>query len=324
MSDKFIFQNARIKALEVKLLNSQHLTRLLDSENIRDAFKMLVELGIGSDAEPGDMNFDALFLAEEKSAYKLLGELNTDKALDTLLLQSDFHNLKVAIKAFYAGTKSAVYMPNGLYDVETMKSCVETKNYILLSDDMKVCLQEIEKLNFENRLEPQLIDTIVDKAMFKRMVDVAPKGGKLMVKYVQNKVDFINLLTFMRCKNLSLNEKFFETAFIPYGSLKINELLKIYDQSIENLRDVVKFTIFKDAVTNSIESGSLVGFEVGMDNALFKMWNDERSDMFSVAPIVAYFLQKLVQLKDVKLIVSGIKNGVAPELIKQRMRDIYA
>lgn len=73
-----------------------------------------------------------------------------------------------------------------------------------------------------------------------------------------------------------------------------------------------------------VESGDLVAFEKDADDALLKIWKDEASDMFSVAPIVSYYLTKKTELKNVKLIVAGIKNKVPEKTIKERMRELYA
>ena len=67
-----------------------------------------------------------------------------------------------------------------------------------------------------------------------------------------------------------------------------------------------------------------MAFEVEQDNALLKMWKDNKDDMFSVAPIVAFYLTKITQIRVAKLAVAGIKNGVEQSQIRERMREIYA
>ena len=54
------------------------------------------------------------------------------------------------------------------------------------------------------------------------------------------------------------------------------------------------------------------------------MFRDEFNDLFSIAPIVNFYLTKRTEIKLTKLIVAGIKNHVDPQLIKERMREIYA
>jgi len=72
------------------------------------------------------------------------------------------------------------------------------------------------------------------------------------------------------------------------------------------------------------DSLNIVALEVSIDNDLLKMFRDEYNDMFSIAPIVNYYLTRRTEIKLTKLIVAGIKNHVDPAIIRERMREIYA
>ena len=76
MSDKFVFQNAKIKHMESKLLTSQSVQRLLDCAEKEDAFKVLLEMGFGSGIPVETNDFDTLFAHEEENAVALLKEFN--------------------------------------------------------------------------------------------------------------------------------------------------------------------------------------------------------------------------------------------------------
>lgn len=86
----------------------------------------------------------------------------------------------------------------------------------------------------------------------------------------------------------------------------------------------MKGTEFEKIASDLAQSKNVVAFEVASENALLKEWKDADFDMFSIAPIVAYYLTKKTELKVVKLIVAGIKNHVDPQIIKERMRELYA
>ena len=45
MADNLLYVNARIKALENGLMSQLHVSRLIDAENVKDAFKILQECG---------------------------------------------------------------------------------------------------------------------------------------------------------------------------------------------------------------------------------------------------------------------------------------
>ena len=47
MSEAYLYENARVKSLENRLIVGQQLQRLLEASSKEEAFKLLVEFGIG-------------------------------------------------------------------------------------------------------------------------------------------------------------------------------------------------------------------------------------------------------------------------------------
>lgn len=93
---------------------------------------------------------------------------------------------------------------------------------------------------------------------------------------------------------------------------------------MDSLLEMTKGTFAEKTVANLVESQDLVAYEKECDDALLKIWKDEATDMFSPSPIVAFYLTRKTELKNVKLIIAGIKNKVPEKTIKQRMRELYA
>lgn len=323
MSDKFVFQNAQIKHRESKLLSYQTVQRLLECTQTDDAFKILCEAGFGAGISLENGDFDSMFEHEEQNAAALLKEMNVDDALDVFLMQYDYLNLKALLKSHVTGNKP-VLSPNGLYDAEVLQACISTGDLSPLAPIMADAAKSVLKLVSEEKVTPHAIDTLVDRAMFKNIAVAVKKSGKLAVGYFQKKTDFINIASFVRCRKLGLSEKFFEESFIEGGKLEYVRFSKVYEASDDAFKDSVKFSEYQDIVARLVESADTVAFEVETDNALLKMWKNECSDMFSIAPIVAFYLTKLTEIKVAKLIVAGIKNHVDENLIRERMRDLYA
>ena len=104
MSNSFVFQNAQIKSRESKLLTLQGVQRLFDAQNVKDAMKVVIELGLANGMTTEDEDFDTVFKNEEENLCTLLKEMNVKGALDVFLLENDYVNLKIASKAY--ATKS--------------------------------------------------------------------------------------------------------------------------------------------------------------------------------------------------------------------------
>lgn len=325
MSDKFVFQNAKIKHMESKLLAVQAVQRLLDCDSPQDAFKVLIDLGFGSGLTFEGNDFDRLFESEEEKSVAFLKEFNVDHALDVFLLQYDYLNLKAILKATVQGSRDKMlFSPCGLYDTDALCAVVDGEKVDNMPIYVKDAVDEVQSLVAEDKATPHLIDCAVDRVMYKHIFAIVKKSGKLAKDYFIRKIDYLNLLSLLRCRKLGLSYEFFKEGFIEGGNIALNTFEKTFDSSLDSLVEGVKHTVYEDIVKKVAEDGNIISVEVESDNALLKMWRDENNDLFSVAPIVSFYLTKMTEIRLAKLIVAGIKNNVDVTIIKERMRDLYA
>ena len=321
MSDKFVYQNARVKSMEASLFSAQSVSRLLDCTTVDAAFKALADMGFGSGASVADGDFDALFLTEEARAVDFLKEFNVDGALDAFLAEYDFLNLKSAFKSSVT-KKPAVKAPNGKYDFDEIKGWIEQDAKQDIPAHFVGAVNELKKLVLTDSVSPHKVDCIVDRALYEYIFSSLKKNAKTERKYFTIKADAANINAFLRCKRLGLSKAYFAEGFIEGGELDF--LPSIYEQSLDVLKEKCKRTYYGEWVAKAVDENNLVALEVTVDNALLKMWKDEKDDLFSVAPIVAYYLTKVTQIRVAKLAVAGIKNGVDQAKIKERIRELYA
>ena len=322
MSDKFVFQNAKIKHMESKLITSQSVQRLIECASVDDAFKVLLEMGFGAGIPLETNDFDTLFSHEEENAVALLKEFNVGSALDAFMVEIDYLNLKSVFKAHATNTDFSSTLV-GIYDVNEMKSLVEGLGSENLPKEMTQAVEYLLELERAEKLSPRIIDVTVDKAMYKHILGLVKKSGNLAKRYYTKKIDYLNILSYLRVKKLSLPLEFFEAGFIEGGLLAKDVFVSAFD-SIEKFKENTKPTEYREIVEKVADNLDIVAFEVASDNDLLKMFKDENNDLFSIAPIVSYYLTKRTEIKLTKLIVAGIKNHVDPQLIKERMREIYA
>ena len=103
MADNLLYVNARIKALENGLMSQLHVSRLIDAENVKDAFKILQECGFSEGVALDDYrSYENLVALKEKNVVDFFKENMLEKTgIDAVLLKNDYHNAKVLIKAKY-------------------------------------------------------------------------------------------------------------------------------------------------------------------------------------------------------------------------------
>lgn len=320
MSYKFLYQNAQIKSRESKLLTAQAVQRLLDVADAREASKALAELGFGTDGE----NFDVVFKRAEEENIALLKEMNEGGALDAFIVESDYVNLKILLKAYVSGAKAESFAPNGLFEVETLKEAIESGEISALAKQMQDIILKTQEDLASGQVKAHTLDIAVDKAQFAHQLELCKKSGKVAKEYFEKRINYLNISSFERARRLGLDFAFFADCFIGGGTIPLSAFEGLWELHGEDFLKPFKETEYYEDVKALDEGGKLVVFEAKTDDALLKVWKREKDDLYSIAPIVAFYMSRKTEIKIAKLIVAGVKNHVAPQIIKERMRELYA
>ena len=323
MSNSFVFQNAQIKSRESKLLTLQGVQRLFDAQNVKDAMKVVIELGLANGMTTEDEDFDTVFKNEEENLCTLLKEMNVKGALDVFSLENDYVNLKIASKAYATKSDDTHFLPDGLYETQKIVEALSAEEIVGFDKHFLSAIKGVSEILRGENPNPRAIDNYLDKKMYEHIFSSVSKSGKEAKAYYEKKVDFANIGAFARAQKLCLDEEFFRACFIEGGKIPLAKFIE-QDTTLDSFALNMKGTEFEKIASDLAQSKNVVAFEVASENALLKEWKDADFDMFSIAPIVAYYLTKKTELKVVKLIVAGIKNHVDPQIIKERMRELYA
>lgn len=320
MSYKFLYQNAQIKSRESKLLTQQGVQRLLDASDTREASRALAELGFGTDGE----NFDVVFKRAEDENIALLKEMNEGGALDAFLIESDYTNLKILLKAFVSGLKAETFAPDGLFEVGFLQNAIETGEVAALPRQMQEIILKTQEALAGGQISAHKLDIDVDKTQYAHQLELCKKSGKVAKEYFEKRIDYLNISSFERARRLNLDQSFFEECFINGGKIALTTFQSVWELHGEELLKPFKETAYFEDLKALDEGGKLVVFEAKSDDALLKLWKEEKDDLYSISPIVAFYMSRKTELKIAKLIVAGVKNHVAPQIIKERMRELYA
>lgn len=320
MSYKFLYQNAQIKSRESKLLTQQGVQRLLDASDTREASRALAELGFGTDGE----NFDVVFKRAEDENIAILKEMNEGGALDAFLIESDYTNLKILLKAYVSGLKAETFAPDGLFEVGFLQNAIETGEVAALPKQMQEIILKTQEALASGQISAHKLDIDVDKTQYAHQLELCKKSGKVAKEYFEKRIDYLNISSFERARRLNLDQSFFEECFINGGKIALTTFQSVWELHGEELLEPFKETAYFEDLKALDEGGKLVVFEAKTDDSLLKVWKSEKDDLYSIAPIVAFYMSRKTELKIAKLIVAGVKNRVAPQIIKERMRELYA
>lgn len=331
--DKTIYAQAvsRIRAMETKLLDSSKINRMIESSTASEAMKILQEteyaefMGNVKRAE----DYEILLSEELKRVYSLIYDISPEKLIiDILSLRYDYHNIKVLLKA-KALNKDFDYLliPIGTVDIKTLKSSIDSEDYIDLSANMREAIESVLKV-FEFDKDPQKIDIYLDKYLFKEQLELSSKlNDPFVINYMKQLIDITNIKTFLRVKKQKKEKDFLNEVLIDEGKIDFDVYNNYYNDSNENFMNKISYTDYFDILRDGIEefnsTGSLNAFEKLSDNFMMKFIREAKYVSFGVEPIIAYVLAKETEIKVVRIIMVGKLNNVEPDVIKGRLRDMY-
>lgn len=328
---KFTHAIARIRVLETKLLDKSKLDRMIDASSAEDALKILGETDysnhISNVSRPEE--YENLLSAELLRLYELMYSLSPERnIIDIMSIKYDYHNLKVAIKGKLLNKDLGnLLIPVGLINKDRLNAIFESENYKELTSFM---VEGVEKAfsSFEESKDPQEIDIILDSFMYKEIIHRAEEiGDKFLINYFKMLIDLTNIKTLLRVKKQNKGRRFMEQVLIGGGTISVKDLVSFETESSDGIANKLSYTSYEKIIRLGLESygsnGNLSYFEKLSDNYIMDYIKKAKYISFGLEPLVSYIMAKETEIKAIRIIMVGKLNSIAPEIIRERLRDVY-
>lgn len=330
----YAYATARIRVREVKLLPQSKLERLFDITDSADAVKLLAEAGYSSEnpnsSKEGTEDIEKFLSSELKKAYDFIEEIVPDPLVVNLFKKKyDYLNAKLILKAEFL----KIDVTESLSDMGT----IEPNKLLKIIADRK--LEEVSEIfsqgvlaaidSFNKTRDPQIIDFILDNASYADMMADAKKSeDSALIKIVNILIDTANIRILIRSKLLKKPEEFIRKAWIKSGTIKEESFEEIVNSDMDRLFAVLKDIGYEKLANMLIEA---VNHEEGISEAE-KILDDFITDylkqskyvVMGIEPVIGYLFFKETEIKNARLIITGVKNNISREIIKERLRLGYA
>ena len=313
------------------LLTLEKLDRMLDSKTMGDAIRVLQDLNYADETENiVASEFEPLLSRELKKTYSLILPYVPDRSyFEIFLYPSDYHNVKTLLKAEFLGLRTNKFlMETGSVPTGELAAIVNGRRYEDMREEMARGVQEaLEEYSVSH--DPQTIDLVLDKACYRDMSSLAAGLDSDFIKgYLTLKIDIINLIAFIRVKEMEKQRGFFSKVFIENGSIQEDVFEEGFDEPITLFADRLESDRLRNALVESVkmirETGRVTALEKLCDNLLLEYIKEARYITYGIEPLIAYIAAKEHEVKTVRIIMAGKLAGISPELIRERVRDTYA
>ena len=317
---EYIYASAYVRTLENRMLRAADFETLIGSSSLDEALRYLTGKGYGVNAD----DLDALFQDEMSLAYREVSDAcPKDAPIQFPLIQNDFHNLKTIIKALSGGTGHAHLMlgPNTT-DPDLMKSAIVAGDF----DSLPAMFQEPALKAYGMMVrdnDGQLAELLLDRALmcvFRQIADHS--GNSFLAGWVDLNICIMNMKTALRGLATGRSRVLLREAMLECRLISADDLADASVQDVQSLERVFMrsgFTQIAKAARESIGT-----FEKWCDNECIQYLRRARRLTFGFEPVFGYLLGRQYELRGVRMILYGLRSGVSPQHLRERMRDSYA
>ncbi len=323
MSERYYYAVARTAELENKLLSRAKLEQLTEASDAPSALKALsgTVYAESADVLQKPEEFEGMLTAQTRAVLSYIREVCPDKALaDLYLIAYDIFNLKVLLRCEKLGEDPARLMSAlGIYEPPMLRDAFEDGDFSKYPHAVGEAVAAVRKA-LSAGSSVSVIDLTLDRAQYTAQSEYAKKCRNDFIRnYVRVSIDLANLRDFLRTRTGGRGA--FYAVFIEGGTLPVEFFDDCFD-STDALSKKLGFTSYA-GLSKSAGEGDLTAFERDCDDYLTETVRAGKKIAFGPEPLMGYVAAKLTEIAQLRIILVGKINGMRPEVIRQRLRQLF-
>ncbi|MBR3474187.1 MAG: V-type ATPase subunit [Oscillospiraceae bacterium] len=325
--EAYLSLSAMLRAREPKLLNAERAGRMLEASSFEEAAKLLTDCGYPDLSQATAGQIEQTLTQRRVQALDELEKLCPERAIvDFFRIKYDAHNAKVLLKAEAMGTDaSSLFSGAGRIAPEKLQEAWQEERLSELPKRFGEALLEARN-TLARTANPQLSDFVLDRAMFEEMLDAARIADcPFLTGYARLLIDSCNLKSLVRTARMHKDADFLGEVLLPGGGVDRDRLLAAGEG--EGFAALFAHSPLEKAAAlgaEALEGGSMTAFERACDDGVNAYLRAAKLVSYGPETVAAYLAAVEGEITAVRMILTGRLSGIAPEAIRERLRDLYA
>ncbi len=323
----------RLRALNTRLLTPNLVERMIDASSADDAFRILNDLTFLAGCM-GDHTVNEFQVVLSKGVQKMLRLIkrmspNTE-VVDFLNLKFDFHNLKVSLKARLT-QRGYADVQHALVDLGSLSEA-QWEQFVLdgtippITEGMTETIADVTR-QFEANGDPQTVDLLVDKHYLEESVKLAEKlDSTLTISYLKRLIDFTNVKTLVRCKELEKSVEYLGSVLLAGGNLDNEVFVESHAKTYEEAKVAIESKLHSDDLVVAMEAfiseGTLILLEKNMSELLEQFMKQADRMSFGPEPVFAFFWRFENHIQILRTILLNKLNKLPAEETRKYLLNI--
>lgn len=171
------------------------------------------------------------------------------------------------------------------------------------------------------------IDYVVDQQAWQQVSErVARLNDPFFTDYMRLRVDLINAGLLMRTRQLRSDQRMLRIALLPGGRVEHEAWLGLYEEPIESISQFLEksgWPALAAAALRYDERGGAAGFSLCTDNLLIRSVRSARWSLSGPEIPLAYLIAREHEIKNVRIVVACLRNGISLSQARDLARDRY-
>lgn len=314
--------NTLVRVCENTLLSDTHKNELVSSHDTSAVKKTLLSFGFFKYASPEpDDDFIVALDKERKGWLDWCSAITPDKNIsDVFTLDDKLHNLRVYLKErLLKKDMTFLYDTDSKYNSEYFSGiCSDARTSDRYAKLIFACESDYSIHSSFARVE-----LAVRFFCHRELLELA-EGTKNegIIRFVKAKIDLdlISVILQGRKTGLALNRSLLEQSTGCKLALDMEKLLACKDEELDMYFADSAYASFW-ASLNKKDTPEL--FDVLTDNYLLSLCASAKLEAFGIFPLFAFMYAKLLDIKNVRVIILLKKAEASDSELSERMRDSY-
>lgn len=326
--EKYLYLSAMLRAREAKMLTREKAERMIDTASFDEAAKILTDCGYEDFSGMNAKQVDTALAERRAEIFAEIARMSPDpEPVEVFRMKYDYHNAKTLLKSEAAATeREDLLSGSGRVSALVLTKSITEEKFTSVPPVLADAIVQAKSV-LARTANPQLADFVLDKAYFAELQNAAEKlGSKFLKGYAGILIDSANLRSAVRTMRMGKDADFLKLALVPGGNTDVGRVAAA-SSSGEALAALFANTGLAAAAAlgaEAVNGGRMTDFELACDNAVTAYLTNARLVAFGEAPVVAYLAAVEGETTAVRMILTGFLAGIAPDTIRERMRDLYA
>ena len=292
------YANGIISVIENKVLDRNKLYVLSKYEK-KEFIKVLLAMNYGGSGE----TLEDLIASENNRVKDLLKEISPKKEDTNLFyLVNDAQNIKILYKIkVYNLDKYDLLSENVTMDLEILSQAIIDNNFTNAPKRLKELVTKINS-HLTDDINPKNLSSLIDNSIYSYAIKAT--NNHILKKYLTYRIDFNNVISMLRSKNLNWNKSEYFKMFLDNGSISKNVLENVYEASKEELIKCLE--VFYDGKISKVlkKITSIDECQLEFERLMLELMKEYKNEPLNIGPVIYYYLLKQAEAQNIRILYS--------------------